>query len=172
MIQDRRFDELYESSAQAVYAYFAAHFGKVLAEDLTQETFLKVLRYLRRYETFFPQKPHAWIFRIALSAKNDFLRQKQRRPTHTEWEQADMAAARGETESESSWEQSLAIRQALAKLKESQREILLLAGQGFSSGELGELLDIPASTARSRLSAARHRFAEYLKEEGGLLDDN
>ena len=73
------FRSLYEENQKIVYAYFMSCFrDPFTAEELSQETFEKVWRYLRENPYFIPVQRKAWIFSIVANVKNDWLRKKQR----------------------------------------------------------------------------------------------
>ncbi len=60
----------------------------------------------------------------------------------------------------------LAVQAAFGQLKVRDREILALKNMGFSSQEMGSLLKISDSAARSRLAGAKSRFASQLQNHG------
>ena len=63
-------------------------------------------------------------------------------------------------------ENSLWIREALAKLDETEREILMLREyEQLSYAEIAELLRMPVNTVRSRLFRARMALRDCLKGE-------
>jgi RNA polymerase sigma-70 factor (ECF subfamily) len=67
--------------------------------------------------------------------------------------------------------EALAVREAVRRLPSGQRElVMLIHWDGFSIKEAGELLEIGASTARSRYAAARSRLAEELSETAAVVD--
>ena len=56
------------------------------------------------------------------------------------------------------------IQRGLLKLKEDQRELLVLRDlQGFSYEEMGELLGLPEGTIKSKLHRARMDLKEVLE---------
>jgi RNA polymerase sigma-70 factor, ECF subfamily len=118
------------------------------ALDLSQDVFLKAYQNLPKLEDAgrFP----AWLFRIAHNEAFSLLR--RRRP--------DVELA-GEPRASNSGpgllpiELSLAVRSALGRLSEDQREtVLLKVYQGFKFEEMAEILGCPVSTVKSRLYTA------------------
>jgi RNA polymerase sigma-70 factor (ECF subfamily) len=64
----------------------------------------------------------------------------------------------------------LAVHEGLAKLKTSQREILVLIDMiGFSYNEVADLLRIPLGTVMSRLSRARNALLKEIDETGSRM---
>ena len=63
-------------------------------------------------------------------------------------------------------EQQRTVWEALNKLSSKLRETAVLRYyDGFTYGEIGELLDIPAKTAESRMRLAHNALRELLSEE-------
>ena len=139
------------------------------ARDLVQETFVKALRALGSFEegTNF----RAWMFRIL---RNTFLTSRTglaRRMTEQEDEAGLEEAAvsldnpelavirRADTEM---------VQQAIAKLPQAFREVLLLADiEEMKYQEVAEALGIPIGTVMSRLSRARKQVREYIVQVVG-----
>jgi RNA polymerase sigma-70 factor (ECF subfamily) len=61
------------------------------------------------------------------------------------------------------------VRQALAKLEQAEREIVMLrAYEHLSYGEIADLLRVPVNTVRSRLFPARMALREHLDPQSPL----
>ena len=161
------FEPIYGLTFRKVYAYMAACFGRGPAEDLTQQVFLKLWDFLQRSDfgqpggAPEPDNWQAWVFRVAVNVKNDFLRKKQRRGEETEFEDALQNEAR-----EGDPTEAVAVQTAFASLPAGEREILTMKQIGLSSAEMGELLGVSDSAARSRLAAAKQSFRRKLQENG------
>ena len=78
------FDELWEKYNKRVYYYFRRQFDEDTAEDLCQQTFMKVWQYLCSYCGKI-QKPRPWIFAVAKNVKNDYLRTVQSRKANYDY---------------------------------------------------------------------------------------
>lgn len=60
------------------------------------------------------------------------------------------------------------VRQAMRRLSEDHRMILLMVGvEGYAYKEVAEILDIPMGTVTSRLIRARKALLKELSEQGG-----
>lgn len=160
------FDEAYADCFSRVYAYFSLCFGEQAAEELAQQTFIKVWHRMQMLAFNPPDNWRAWVFRIAVNVKNDYLRQQYRRPFPDPLPQ-DYPAA-GEMEEETL--KKLCVEEAFSRISLQEKEMLLLYAGGLSSRELGEILGISASAARSRLAAARKHLETEWKLCGG--DEN
>ncbi|WP_028104089.1 sigma-70 family RNA polymerase sigma factor [Pseudoduganella violaceinigra] len=137
------------------------------AEDVVQETFLRAYRALPRFRgeaAFF-----TWLYRIALNgARNAILRRRQRGAPALLPSQAP-APEIGTPESMLLSKQvMLAIDAALEALPlELRTAIVLREIEGLSYEEIGEIMECPLGTVRSRLFRAREAIARRLRP---LLD--
>ncbi len=126
------------------------------AMDLSQEVFLKAYQNLGKLQD--PARFGPWLFRIAHNEAFSHLRKK--RP-EVEWEpslQETVSRPRLEP-----LEVTLAVRTALTRLSEDQREaIVLKVYQGFKFEEMAEVLGCPVSTVKSRVYTALDLLKETL----------
>ncbi len=139
--------------------------SRVDAEDLTQETFLKVYTSLGSFDT---EKPFApWLFTIATHTAYDWLRKLQRRgelfiidDENHPFETID------ERQTYSAIEARLDVEAALAKLKPTHRFVLLLYyGQQLSYEQIAEMLPAPIGTVKTHLYRARKALEDIGKKE-------
>ena len=113
-----------------------------------------------------PASFKSWLFRIANNNTLDYLR-KKRLPQVDVDEQI-----RESYVDDSTPEQQVVantrtrhIQEALLKLKEDQRSILVMCDlQGLSYQEIAAVLDIPFGTVQSRIFYARKKLKEHLDE--------
>ena len=140
------------------------------AEDAVQDAFLKVWRYLGRFEG--RASFSTWLHRIVMNASLDLVRRQSCRPeAHAETEEApDRRGAEpshDETPERSLCEaqQSAIVRTALASLSPSHRQALTLREfEDRSYEEIAAASKIPIGTVMSRLHHARRRLADELRE--------
>ena len=148
------FDELFARYRDAVYGFFRRRLeSRPRAEDLTQETFLAVLRATERYE---PRSPvRNYLFGIAYK-----LLSAERRA-------AGRAAPEAEAVSRDGTEAGVWVRQALDRVEAGDREILMLREyEQLSYEEIAAVLRIPVNTVRSRLFRARMALKQQLEPAG------
>jgi RNA polymerase sigma-70 factor (ECF subfamily) len=144
-----------------------------LAQDLTQETFLRVLRQ-RDCRGQRPFKP--WLYAIATNlARDHFKSATNRRVTPLDDVTAEglVAGAADPEEQTLARERGHEIMAALATLSEEYRVTLLLRFYGdLSLREIADTLDIPVGTVKSRLSVGlrRLRAALLVADERDALD--
>jgi RNA polymerase sigma-70 factor, ECF subfamily len=152
------FDELFSRYKQPIFGFFRRRVAEsTQAEELTQETFVALLRAAARYE------PRA-LFRTYLYAIGfKILRSHRRKAAFraTFFGQINSApdpAKRDATES------GLWVRRAVEKLEAMDREILLLREfEQLSYAEIADLLQLPLNTVRSRLFRARTALRNLLE---------
>ena len=151
------FEELFARYSKPLYGFFGRRLNNPeRAEDLTQETFLAVIRAASSYE------PRAlvrtYLFGIALK-----LVAAERRKFLTSGMSGQSAP---EPRSHEAPDSVLWVRQALEKLDAADREILMLREyEQLSYSDIAELLRIPVNTVRSRLFRSRLALKMYLKSE-------
>ncbi len=143
-----------------------------LAEDLTQETLLKV--YNQAWDYLPLGKFRAWMFRIARNLLIDNVRRRSHdaliRAFNTHDEDGTDAISRiaGDLISPSSHaeQRELAelVREFLAEIPEDQRQTFTLHHDaGLSLPEVAEIMEIPLATCKSRLRLAREKLSQKLE---------
>jgi RNA polymerase sigma-70 factor (ECF subfamily) len=151
------FSELFSRYKQPLFGFFRRRLADTsCAEELTQETFLVLLRSASRYQ------PRALFRTYLYSIAFNILRAHRRKaPFH-----ATLFGVRRATQDPAvhdSPDANLAIREALARLESTEREILLLREfEQLSYSEIADLLRLPVNTVRSRLFRARVALHDIL----------
>jgi RNA polymerase sigma-70 factor (ECF subfamily) len=147
------------------YLYRLVGEDRPLAEDLVQETLLRVLRQ-HTHPLDRPFKP--WLYTIATNLARDYfksaaVRQRGRRGDEEEALLRLYDSAPGPEECVLAAEQGSEVRAALAQLSEDFCVVVVLRFyQGFSLQEIAETLQIPLGTVKSRLSVGVHRLRAML----------
>ena len=145
-----------EPLIKRVYAYVAYRIGEGAdAEDLTNETFARALRYR---ETFDASKgtPISWLIGIARRCVDESF--KHARPLS---DPPDRAAA-GDLESETI--DRLTLQGALARLNERDRELLALRyGADLSARQIAQRLELNQNAVDVALHRARARLKDVLE---------
>lgn len=159
------FEALYRENVRLVYGLMSARTGDAgLAEDLTQDTFLRAWRHFAEVGTLPAPAQRAWLVRTARNLAIDAWR---RQHLATQAEQADPQATAAEDRGLASLR--LDVAAALAKLDPSDRELVVLRYvEELNSREIGEVLDLPEGTVRRRLARCRellsHLLAQWARE--------
>ena len=140
------------------------------ADDLVQETFLKLYSHAASYTPQGRFRPFA--FRIARNAWIDRHRRDAIRPWRSGGAVVDElelpVEEPGPLVAAEEREDQDRLHAALDRLPQGQREVFELGGlQGLPYGEVGELLGIPVGTVKSRMHHAVRRLRSLLEGPGG-----
>jgi RNA polymerase sigma-70 factor (ECF subfamily) len=150
-----------------------------LAEDLSQETFIKALNAIESYRPEF--KFSSWIFKIANNAAIDHLRRRELDTLsldgspHAETPEAMQATAlqigaRQESPLDTVEAKELGseIEEAIGRLRPEYRSCILLRHvEGRAYEEIAEILDLPLGTVKTYIHRARNELRvalAHLKE--------
>lgn len=152
-----------EELTQLVYndvLRFCAYRAKNLrdAEDLAQETFLRLFRYISSYEE--KNKFKAYIFRLASNVCNDF---------YSDGFEAEVLNENMPDTSDdlSSRDTSIIVHRAVSCLPPSQREaVILFYFNGLRIKEIAAVQGVPSATVRTRLNRGRNKLKDILTKEG------
>ncbi|MBD3868086.1 MAG: RNA polymerase sigma factor [Acidobacteria bacterium] len=149
--------DLFERWHLPVFRYLRRLTGdRVLAEELCQDVFTRVVQSLERYQP--AGREQAWVFSIALNVFRNQRRDHARR-LQPEPMPANELAGSGHNLA-----LALDLDQALARLPESDRESFLLREMGgLGYAEISDLLDVTPDAVRSRIHRARKALREELK---------
>jgi len=159
-----------ETLVQRYHAPLVAHLYRLvgdahLAEDLAQDTFVRLVRDAHAYR--YPRPFWPWLYTIAhhLAQSNHasaYHRHVELRADLPETFAPDPDPA----EWLERWEQHHDLQKALAQLNFEQREVLSLRfGQERSIKESAAVLGIPAGTVKSRTFTALRLLRMYLEQE-------
>jgi len=146
------------------------------AEDLAQETFIKVLNNLDRYSPEF--KFSSWLFKIANNLTIDHLRRRrvdtisiEGAPDAVTAESARatsiavVSAGESPLEELESRELGSAIERAIGKLRPEYRACIMLRHvEDKSYEEIAEIVKLPLGTVKTYIHRARHELRAALGE--------
>jgi RNA polymerase sigma-70 factor (ECF subfamily) len=136
-----------------------------LADDLAQDTFLRVLRHAGRYDARYPMR--TWLFTIARRLSiNQARARRERFMTHESETMADKRAGPAEA-AVAADERDIVRRRvhaALTQLSEPQRAALLLVHQqGLQVEEVAAAMGLPVGTVKSHLHRGRESLRRILR---------
>jgi RNA polymerase sigma-70 factor (ECF subfamily) len=138
------------------------------AEDIVQESFIRAFTKLNTFRG--GSQFYTWLYRIAHNAAISQIR--KRKPTESLDQEVDgmgkQIAGCHETPSHrlEQQEQNQRLSDALDRLKEEQRSVLVLREMdGLDYDAIAEILDVPVGTVRSRLHRARTQLKEELERQ-------
>lgn len=155
----RLFKELWGKYQKSIYRYFRREFSEEIAEDLSQQTYLKLWEHIETLngKNIFQQR--VWLFTVARNVRNDYLRYKLRHQQNFIWQEL----LESDRVVEPDLEESLLIHKAMDELSKEDRELLNMV-QYLTSAEIGEVLGISASAVRSRTQKSKQHLFENLKK--------
>lgn len=159
--------ELFERHHRQVYGYFyRMTSSRELSEDLTQDVFLRILRYR---ETWQPQNSFTpWMYGIARNAFIDLMR--KRRP-ETLWDDTGPEMQSSEQpvdERLRAREETELLRRALAALPADKREVLILSRyQNLRYEEIGRILGCEPNAVKQRVFRAVKALGERFTAMSG-----
>ncbi len=153
------FGELYEIYAKDMFRFAYYYLGSYsLAEDCVSEcvciAFQKIGG-LRKTSAF-----KSWLFKILHNCCNSALREKMVSNGNIEYSSLTYLSDEVEDITE-----KLSLRQALLRLSYEEREIVILHYcQGYTSREIGEILDMKDATVRSKILRSGEKMRKFLQK--------
>ena len=169
---DGAFSALVKKYQRSVHALVWRKIGDFhIAEDITQETFLKAYQRLSTLKK--PQRFASWLYVIAANHCSTWLRKKRlwtQSLEDTNSAQLEKATYSGyviaENERTTAESQREVVKKLLAKLQESDRTVITLYYLGgMTYEEISEFLGVSVAAIKNRLYRARNR----LKEEEPMI---
>lgn len=175
---DIRFDEVFTAFYPRVLAYVGRLVGAQDAEDIAQETFLKINKGLRHFRG--QSELSTWVYRIATNAALDSLRREAHRrlneghlsrPLKESTDSEDVAEDLLKAEAPLNPEQqaikremNACVRSIIDGLPPASRTVLVLNElEGLTNKEIAEVLRVTVETVKIRLHRARSRLRKELE---------
>jgi RNA polymerase sigma-70 factor (ECF subfamily) len=148
---------------------------RTMSEDLSQETFIRVLNHIDKYDPAF--KFSSWLFKIANNLAIDHLRRRRvptismnGAPDATTASQIEATSFELASHGESALdvleakELGSAIEQAIARLRPEYRACIMLRHvEDRSYEEIAATLDLPLGTVKTYIHRARHELRKALE---------
>ncbi|MFJ8531841.1 sigma-70 family RNA polymerase sigma factor [Streptomyces sp. NPDC093591] len=133
------------------------------ADDLAQDTFLRALGSLHRFEG--RSSARAWLLSIARRAVIDSHRYAAARPRLCDTDDWTLMAERAQPTGLPGFDDGIALLDLLDALPDERREAFVLTQlAGLPYAEAAEMSDCPVGTVRSRVARARATLVELLTE--------
>lgn len=159
-----------------LYGYVRRMLGNgVDAEDVFQDTFLRVHQHAGRYRHGAPFRP--WLYKIATNLCRDRLRKRRRHPQVSLDRPAGFDADRpspldrvedgcaGPDQTARKAEATVRLQEALGELPEKQRAVFLMARYDeMSYDEIARSLQVPVGTVKSRMNKAVHFLMQAVQD--------
>ncbi|MBJ6643319.1 sigma-70 family RNA polymerase sigma factor [Streptomyces griseoincarnatus] len=133
------------------------------ADDLAQDTFLRALGSLHRFEG--RSSARTWLLSIARRAVIDSYRHASARPRLADTDDWQTVAEFAQPRGRLGFEEGIALAELLEALPDERREAFVLTQLvGLPYAEAAELGDCPVGTVRSRVARARSSLIKSLRE--------
>lgn len=133
-----------------------------VADDLTQETYLRVMSALPRFAG--RSTARTWLLSLARRVWVDSVRHDMARPRKSamEWEEATQASSTG-----TSWAELVDARMLMEELDPDRREALILTQVlGYTYAEAADIAGVRVGTIRSRVARARQDLVAASESRG------
>jgi RNA polymerase sigma-70 factor (ECF subfamily) len=165
--------QLLRQRSEAGFDYLYTHYSGALlqvisgilpdqsvAEDVLQEVFVRIYQKLHLYDEQ-KSRLYTWMAQIARNAAIDKHRQQQNRPgLHN---QKPLESVHDAVESTNP--DTADIRFWVNKLDKPEKEVVVLAYlQGFTQEEIGQLLNTPLGTVKSRVRSGLKKLRQMMTE--------
>ena len=165
--------ELYDRYRQLVYRTALAITGdREAASDLLQDVFIRLFRYASHVDRQRPLEP--WLYRMTANLSYTWVKRNRRWLSSLE-DIADWISGSGknhpyeQVELNDEWER---VQKAVMELPISQRLVVVLYYlNDLSLQEIGEILDVPVGTVKSRLHYGRLSLKKALDMQPDPLPD-
>ena len=169
------FGLLLERYQKPIFNFVYRFYGNYdLAQELTQETFLRAYQFLKSYDP--TRKFSTWLYTVAKNLCIDELKRRKSAhevPLDDALEFVERKGADGEPERDQRSqcirrEEDARLLEAMRELPPPARAVLVLHYfQGLSYQEIGEALSLPVSTVKIRIFRAKKALLALWKARGG-----
>lgn len=155
---------LFERYNRRIFNFLARMtMDRQLAEDLTQNVFLRIIKYRHSYRK--GAKFHSWIYQIARNVFSDhYQREKNKFSDFIDVDRiSDHMADNDEREGQE--EKESLLHRSMARLTDEQREVLILTRfQQMKYEEVAALMDTTVANIKVKVHRALSRLREYYFE--------
>jgi len=135
------------------------------AEDAAQETFIRMLRSLNRWDEARDFEP--WLLAIAGNRCRTALANRKRKPAPDSLD--DVAPLAGDDEEGNHLAEE--VQKALGQVRDEYRQAFVLFHEHERSyGEIAEMLGVPLGTVKTWVHRARRDLMDQLKQRGAVED--
>ncbi len=166
----RAIEVLVARHISAVYNFVKRFVNEEHADDVTQETFVRVWKHIKRYDESRSFK--VWLFTIAKRLSIDFTRKRKNIP-FSSFENENEETFDAEDQSElpheifQRKETASALEALVAKLPDDRRAIVILHDlERLSFDEIADIMDRPMNTVKSQYRRAIVSLRDMIRDGG------
>lgn len=171
--KEQSVERLARELAQPTMRYLARYVGdQAVAEDLWQETLIRVHRGLASFEG--RSSIETWVFSIATRVAIDYLRHSGRQASVVELAEADepMDSDKAIDEQLVIDEMNQCVRGVIDSLPDDYRSALILHDlEGLTAQQVAEVCDCSLASAKIRIHRARLRLKDAMNEACDFYHD-
>ena len=159
------FGELYSIYSREMFSYACYYLGdKYRAEDAVSDAVCSAFSSVGTLKN--PDAFKTWIFKILIRSCQKQLKYIVEQRSTENVDELD------EISQDGNFEETAALKQALATVSDEDREIVLLSTVGrYNSREIGEMLGLSPSTVRSKLMRTTDKLYAFLSDERSEKDE-
>ncbi|MBA3665197.1 MAG: sigma-70 family RNA polymerase sigma factor [Bacteroidetes bacterium] len=168
-----KFGKVYDHFSPSLYGILMKMVNnEKIAEDLLQESFLKIWNNANKYESK-KSRLFTWMLNIARNTAIDHLRSKQAR-VEKNTIQIDLYARQKPQSPQDNAHDHIGLKKVVESLKEDHLKIIELAYfEGFSQAEIAVKLKIPVGTVKTRCRMALQHLKKAMGENySGVLENH
>ncbi len=153
------FEEIYLNYKAPVFGYlYRCTSNRHIAEELTQETFLRAFKYFSSFRGTSSAK--TWILKIARNVYFDYSKKRPREVDISDYEIADKSDAI------LSFDEKSIINRVFTGLREDEKAIIVYRDMnGLTYKEIAEIMEYSEGQVKIGLFRARKKFRELYKAE-------
>jgi RNA polymerase sigma-70 factor, ECF subfamily len=157
-------EKLVKNLGPRLYRYFAASFSDIVADDLTQETLLRIVRKYQEGQIDNTKGSMDMLsFGIAKNVRYEHLRSLKNTDSIHDFDDSHFQQDDGSFEVLNQHQQTHRLRLAISKLGNPQKDILLLTiDQELTSLDIAKILEIPEGTIKSHIHRAKEELRNLL----------
>lgn len=158
---------LFEHHHRSLFNFFFRMTGsREQSEDLTQDVFLRLLKYRESYE---PRSSFtAWMYRVARNAHTDSYRKRKNEAPWSEDRPEPASPERSADDSLQKEQEVALVRKALAALPVEKRQVLVLSRyQNLKYEEIGQILGCEPGAVKLRVYRAVRALGQVFAEMAG-----
>ena len=161
-MHDERILAIYRHTIDALYRYVSRNCGgdRTLAEDVTQETWLRAVREWRKKGP--PDQPIGWLTTVARNLLVSYFR--RHRPAQLDVSAAELLAALDDGRARESTQLSAVVCHALARIPSAQAQLLeAFHFEDRRMSQIAETLGLSERAVEGRLRRARQTLRRELE---------
>lgn len=161
-MHDERILAVYRDTIDRLYRYVSRNCGgdRTLAEDVTQETWLRAVREWRKKGP--PGEPMAWLTTVARNLLVSYFR--RHRPAQLDVSAADLLAALDDGRAKESTQLSAVVCHALTRIPSAQAQLLeAFHFEDRRMSQIAETLGLSERAVEGRLRRARQSLRRELE---------